>query len=85
MKGFEYVLRSEHGLHARPCALLSKKAEEFSSSVTVMLNEKKADGKRLISLMKLCAKKGDTLVFAVEGEDEETASRELRRLAEEEL
>lgn len=75
MRTFEYTITEEVGIHSRPAGLLSKKAKEFQSVISVT----KADGSsaKATSLMKLMAlgvKCGDTVTVTVEGADEETAA-----------
>lgn len=77
MKEFSYVLTDENGIHARPAGMLVKEAAKFMSKITVQKGEKSADGKRLFALMGLGAKKGDTLNFSIEGDDEEDAQAVL--------
>ena len=74
MKAFTYVITDPVGIHARPAGLLAKKAAEFQSTVTVVKGEKRADTRRLMALMGLGIKCGDTITVQVEGADEETAA-----------
>lgn len=72
MKKIEYVITNEIGLHARPAGLLAKVAKSLDSAVTVeKLGGKSASASRMIALMGLGAKCGDTLVITVEGGNEE--------------
>lgn len=75
MKEFTYVIKDELGIHARPAGLLVKTCASFSSSVTFSVNGKTADGKKLIRVMSLGAKKGDEIAVRIEGEDENSASQ----------
>ena len=59
MKSFEYTITDEVGIHARPAGLLVKES---------------AEAKKLMALMGLGVKKGDTVTVTVEGGDEETAA-----------
>ena len=77
MKEFYYRLEDPHGLHARPAGVFATFAKRFSSDIRITNGEKEADGKRLLSLMTLGATHGSTLLVQIEGEDEETAAREL--------
>ncbi len=78
MKEFNYVLTDENGIHARPAGILVREAAKFKSSITIQKDDKKADGKRLFSLMSLAAKKGDNILVTIEGEDEEQATKMLQ-------
>lgn len=85
MQRFEYVITDEVGIHARPAGLLTRKATEYDSKVTITKGEKSVDGKRLIAVMGLGAKKGDCVTVSVEGVDEETAKTELEQFFKENL
>ncbi len=70
MESFSYVIKDEHGIHARPAGLFVKELQKFSSTISVQKGEKKVDGKKLFALMSLAAKHGDEIVLTAEGEDE---------------
>lgn len=72
MKQFTYTITDPVGIHARPAGLLAKAAKTPDSTVTIA----KADGKsaqatKLMALMGLGIKQGDTVTVTVEGGDEE--------------
>ena len=73
MKSFIYRIEDPNGMHARPAGILAAQAKKFESSITVRFNEKKADAKRLLSLMSLGATHHSELIFEIEGADEEQA------------
>lgn len=77
MKEFTYTITDELGIHARPAGQFVKKASGFKSSVTLSSAKGSADAKRIIAVMKLVVKKGDTVTVKVEGEDEDVAAAEL--------
>ncbi|MDO5559266.1 MAG: HPr family phosphocarrier protein [Oscillospiraceae bacterium] len=77
MKEFNYTITDAVGIHARPAGLLAKKASEYSSTVTIVKGERKADTRRLMALMSLGIKCGDTITIQTEGADEEKAACEI--------
>lgn len=85
MKKFDHTIKDELGIHARPAGLLVKCAQRFKSDIMVSCNEKKADAKRLFSIMGLNIKQNDTITVSVTGEDEETAISELMKFFKENL
>ena len=85
MKEFDYVIEIENGLHARPAGMLSTVAKTFESNVKVRANGKEADGKRLLSLMALGAKRGTSLHFEISGTDEAAAEKALMKHCQEKL
>lgn len=74
MKQLSYTITDPLGIHERPADLLVKAARALDSAVTV----EKADGKsasavRLMAVMGLSIKQGDTISVTVEGGDEEAS------------
>lgn len=78
MKTFEFTVSDELGIHARPAGMLVKEVKKYSSEVTVEKDGKTASAAKLIALMNLTAKCGDTLLFKVEGSDEDIAAENLK-------
>ncbi|MGN1142744.1 MAG: HPr family phosphocarrier protein [Oliverpabstia sp.] len=74
MKSFEYTITDEVGIHARPAGLLVKEAKNYASVIKITKDGKSAEAKKLMALMGLGVKKGDTVTVTVEGADEETAA-----------
>lgn len=83
MKSFQYTVKDPVGIHARPAGILAKKAKEYNCEITVQKGEKTALATRLMAVMGLCVKCGDTLTVTVSGEGEETVVTELARFFEE--
>lgn len=74
MKEFTYTITDPVGIHARPAGMLAKKAAGFKSTVTVIKGEKKADTRRLMALMGLGIRCGETITVQAEGEVEQAAA-----------
>ena len=74
MKTFSYTIKDEIGIPARPAGLLAKKAKEFQSTITIEKDGKSASAAKLMMLMGLGVKGGDTVTVTVEGADEEAAA-----------
>ena len=72
------------GLHARAAARLVQCASQFTSRVELRRgdNDKKADGKSILSVLLLAAAKGTSLHVQTEGEDEERAVSAIATLIE---
>lgn len=85
MESFSYVIKDPLGIHARPAGMLVKKAGEFSSELFIEKSGKKADMKRLISVMSLCVKSGDTVTVTANGVDEKKACDGLKSYFENNL
>ncbi len=74
MKSFEYTITDPVGIHARPAGLLVKKVREFASAVTVTRDGKSVNALKLIALMGMGIRQGDTVKVTVEGADEDDAA-----------
>lgn len=85
MKKINYTVTAEAGIHARPAGLLVKKAASFKSDIKILHEQRgsEADLKRLMAVMALGVKKGDSIVLSVEGEDEEEAANALEAFLKE--
>lgn len=46
MKEFNYVIKDELGIHARPAGLLVKTAQGFNSSIALFVKDKEIDAKK---------------------------------------
>ncbi|MGG5215530.1 fused PTS fructose transporter subunit IIA/HPr protein [Rahnella variigena] len=76
----EYVIRNEHGLHARPGTALVNVIKQFSSEITVTNLDgsgKPANGRSLMKVVALGVKKGHHLRFTAKGEDAELALKTI--------
>ncbi|WP_312691964.1 HPr family phosphocarrier protein [Caproiciproducens sp.] len=85
MKTFEYIVTDNEGLHARPAGLLTQAAKNCTSKISLTADGKSADVKRLFAIMSLGVKKGDKIVFQIEGEGEESDSKQIRGFCEKNL
>lgn len=79
MKEFEYVVTDPVGIHARPAGNLVKEIKKYTDSKITLTNEagKSADGLRLMAVMGLGVKQGQTVKFTVEGGDEDAVVEAL--------
>ena len=77
MRSFTYTITDPVGIHARPAGLLVKQVKALESTVTIEKDGKGVNALKLMALMGLCVKKGDTVTVKVEGADEERAAAEL--------
>ena len=77
MKSFTYTIKDELGIHARPAGMLAKTAKGFESVITIEKDGKSVDAQKLMMLMGLGVKCGDTVKVTVEGADEEAAAKAM--------
>lgn len=85
MKSFQYEIKDEVGIHARPAGLLVKEAKKYESKISIRLDNKSAEATKLMALMGLGVKCGQTVEVTVEGTDEETACESIRAFFESNL
>lgn len=83
MKTFDYTIKDAIGIHARPAGLIVKKAKEFESVFTMTKDGKSADLRKLMALMSLGVKCGDTVTVTAEGIDEDIAAAAMEQFFEE--
>ncbi len=77
MKSFEYTIKDPVGIHARPAGLLVKEVKKYTSTVTIAKGEKSVNALKLMALMGMGIKQGDTVKVTVDGADEDTAAAEI--------
>lgn len=82
MKTFEYVITDPVGIHARPAGMLVKEVKESGVAVTISCNGKSADATKLMSIIAMGIKKGDTVTITVEGAKEEEVATKLKHFLE---
>lgn len=85
MKNFSYVVRDEVGIHARPAGLLVKEAKKYESKITLSKDGKSADANKLMAVMSLGVKCGQTVEIEITGADEENAYQGMKKFFEETL
>ena len=85
MKTLEYVIKDAAGIHARPAGLLVKTAKEFESKITIEKAGKVVEATKLMGLMAMGVKQGETITVTVEGTDEEVALNAMQVFLEQNL
>ena len=74
----DVTVQGPHGLHARPATAFVDLAKQFKATVHVRHKGSVADGKSLVSLLKLGAGKNAALRIMVQGEDADAALAALQ-------
>lgn len=85
MKTFTYTVKDELGIHARPAGMLVKEVKNFQSKVMLEKEGKTVDASRLMAVMSMGVKQGQTVTITVEGEDEEAAYEAVKAFFESNL
>jgi phosphocarrier protein len=76
----EVMIANRLGLHARAAAKFVHLANQFEASIAVIKDGSKVDGKSILGLLTLAAKKGTRLRVTASGSDAERALDELSKL-----
>ena len=79
MKSFKHIVRDPMGIHARPAGVMVKMLSSLPCEVTLEANGKKASGKKIIGIMGLGVKCGQSIEVFVDGEKEEEIVETLKK------
>ena len=74
MKKFEFTVKEPLGIHARPAGMLTKEAKKYTSTITLTKGDKEVNVLKLMALMGLGVKCGDTVTVTIDGADEEACA-----------
>lgn len=74
------AIKNKQGLHARPAALFVQIANKFNSDITISKGKQRVNGKSIMGIMMLEAGVGSKVTIVVNGDDAETAVKELEAL-----
>ena len=86
MKEFVYTITDPLGVHARPAGLLVRAIKGVDSTVTITKADgKSAVGAKLMALMGLGIKQGDTVFVTVEGGSEDANAASLEQFFKDNL
>ena len=78
MKSFEYTITDPVGIHARPAGLLVKEIKNYAgATVTVTKGDKSVNALKLMALMGMGIKQGDTVTVKIEGENESEVAAKI--------
>ena len=86
MKKFAYTIQDANGVHARPAGLLVKAAKALDSTITLETAAgKSAVATKLMAVMGLGIKQGDTVTVIVEDSNEEASAAAREKFFSENL
>ena len=83
MKEFQYTVKDACGIHARPAGLLVKVAKGFAGTATLEKAGKTCDLRKLMALMGMGVKQGDTVTITAEGDDEAAGAEAIEKFLSE--
>lgn len=73
MKAFDYTVREQYGIHARPAALLAGESRKYNCKITISFNGQTADASDAVAVMGMNIKFGDMIRMEVRGGEESLA------------
>lgn len=82
MKTFEYTIKDELGIHARPAGMLAKTAKALDSEITLECGAKSAVATKLMAVMSMGIKCGDVVKVSISGGDEEASEAAIKEFLE---
>src|SRR5215207_1202593 len=71
------VIQLEHGVHARPAAVLASRIKGFAASVTLEAHGRSANARSPVAMMSLGIRKGDAVTIRARGTDAAAAAATL--------
>lgn len=84
MKQFQYTITDPMGLHARPAGVMAKQVKGYEgTTVTVTKGDKSVNAMKLMALMSMAIKQGETVTVTIEGENEDQVCAELEKFFKE--
>ncbi len=78
MRTFDYTIKDELGIHARPAGMLAKTAKALDSDITITKDNRTVGAAKLMALMGLGVKCGDTITVTVNGGNEEASETAMK-------
>ena len=69
----DILVNLEHGLDARPIALLVQEASKYDSKIYIQSNDRRVNAKSIMGMMTLALDNGKTLEVSADGSDEQNA------------
>jgi phosphotransferase system HPr (HPr) family protein len=82
MRKKTFIVKEEHGIHARPAYKIADTCRHLDSKVTLCKGCEEADGCSILQVMLLAANKGSEIEVIVEGGNEEASILQIADLFE---
>lgn len=82
MAKFSYTIKDELGIHARPAGELVKEAKKYESKITITKEGRTVEATKLMAVMSLGVKCGQTIDVEVTGADEAAAADAIKAFLE---
>ncbi len=76
----EVIIKNSQGLHARPAAMFVQVASKYNSNVSIQKDGEKVNGKSIMGILTLGAKKDSKVILEANGDDANALISELEEL-----
>ncbi|HKL40996.1 MAG TPA: HPr family phosphocarrier protein [Clostridia bacterium] len=76
------VIKSEHGIHARPASQIVNYAQKSPCEIFFIKDDNRYNAKSIMNIMGMGLKKGDEIFIEVTGEEKESVEEALLKLIE---
>ena len=74
------IVKNKQGLHARPAASFVQLANKFESTINIVRDQERVNGKSIMGILMLGAEQGCSITIEAEGKDAEQAVLELEKV-----
>ena len=81
----EIIIQNSQGLHARPAAMFVQIASKYNSTINIVKDNERVNGKSIMGILTLGAQKDSKLTLEADGEDAEELLSELEELLTKEM
>ena len=85
VKVYRHTVQSSEGMHARPAGMFVKLGGKSKSTIEVQKGEKRVNVHRIMAVMGLCIKQGESIEFYIEGEDEDEVLEQVAQICRDAL
>ena len=76
----QVTIKNPEGIHARPATLFVKLASRFQSTIEIVKDSQRVDGKSILAILALAAEQGTELSIEARGPDADQAAKALSEL-----
>ncbi|MCH5202626.1 MAG: HPr family phosphocarrier protein [Oscillospiraceae bacterium] len=77
-----FTITNSQGFHMRPAGAFTAAMGKYQSTVTVIKDGNRIDGKSIMNLIAACIKCGTEITIEIDGADEATAMKEAAEMIE---
>lgn len=85
MKQFDFTILDNMGMHPRPAGKITSCAKGFASDISLSISDKVVNAKKLMNVIALNGRSGDTIHAVISGADEDAAAKALEAVLAAEL